>query len=118
MTTEDHFSAAEIRLLHYAVRALVFARRLASRPYPRGLDALLIKLAGFVDETKSCAVQSHSPSSTQEELIDTNEAAAIIGCSPQYVGRIRDRLGAREIGSQRVFHRQNVIQYAQRKAGQ
>ncbi|WP_396884939.1 helix-turn-helix domain-containing protein [Mycobacterium sp. SMC-8] len=111
-------TAAEIVLLHHAVRDLVFGRRLSSRPYPRGFDALLVKLAGFVGETKSCAVQSHSASSSSEELIDTNDAAAILKCSPQYVRRIRERLGVREIGTQRVFRRQAVVRYAERKAGQ
>jgi helix-turn-helix protein len=53
-----------------------------------------------------------------EELVDTAEAAAILNCSPQWVGRIRGRLGVREIGSQRVFTRQTVVEYAERKAGQ
>ncbi|GFG98133.1 hypothetical protein [Mycobacterium timonense] len=112
------FTAAEVELLHRVVRHVVFGRRLSNRPYPRGLDALLVKLGGFVDETKSCAMQSHSPPSSEEELIDANEAAAILDCSPQWVGRIRDRLGVREIGSQRVFPRQTVVQYARRKIGQ
>lgn len=113
-----NFAPEENELLLYAVNDLITRRRLSNRSLPLGFYALLDKLTSFVDETKSCAMQAHSPSSELEDLVDTTEAAAILGCTPQYVGRIRDRLGVREIGSQRVFPRPTVNEYAARKAGQ
>ncbi|APE15699.1 hypothetical protein BOH72_11190 [Mycobacterium sp. WY10] len=113
-----NFTPDENELLLYAVNDLITRRRLSNNPLPPGFYALLDRLASFVDETKSCATQTHSPLSVMEDLVDSTEAAAILGCSPQYVGRIRDRLGVREIGSQRVFPRQTVNEYAARKAGQ
>ena len=107
-------------LLHHAVRDFWVRHNLGingARLSP-GFEALLARLVSFVHETKTCASQPQSPPSTAEELIDTTEAAAILNCSPQWVGRIRDKLGVREIGSQRVFPRQTVIKYAERKAGQ
>ena len=112
------YTPAENELLLYAVNDLITRRRLSNKPLPPGFYALLDRLASFADETKSCAIQAQSPSSAEEELVDTTEAAEILGCSTQYVGRIRDRLGIREIGSQRVFSRQTVVEYAERKAGQ
>lgn len=112
------FTAAEASLLHWAVRDLIARRAFRPMPLPKGFDVVHAKLVSFVRETKTCATQQHSAPSVAEELIDTNEAAEILSCTPQWVGRIRNRLGVREIGSQRVFPRQNVIQYAQRKVGQ
>lgn len=111
-------TATEVRLVLFAVGDVISRFWFARKPLPRGFYALHARLAGFVNETKSCALQSYSPPSVEEELIDTNEAAAILGCSPQWVGQIRDKLGVRQIGSQRVFPRQTVVEYAQRKAGQ
>jgi hypothetical protein len=112
------FSAAEALLLHYAVRDLIVRRTLGPRPLPGGIDAVHVKLVSFVDETKTCAMQSHSPPSTAEELIDTTEAAAILHCSPQWVRRIRDELGGRNVGGRWLFPRRSVVEYAERKAGQ
>lgn len=111
-------SAAEVRLVLYAIGHLISHRWFGKRPLPRGFYALQARLVSFVGETKSCASQPHSRPSEAEELVDTNGAAAILGCTPQWVGRIRDRLGVREIGNQRVFPRQTVVDYAERKAGQ
>jgi hypothetical protein len=110
-------TATEVESMHYALRDFIARRGLEKRPLPRRFHTLQARLVSFVRETKTCAVQTHSASSAEEELIDTAEAAAILDCTPQWVGRIRDRLGVREIGSQRVFPRQNVVQYAQRKTG-
>jgi hypothetical protein len=113
------FSATEAVLLHHGFRDFWVRHRLRTNPrVSAGFDAILVRLVSFVDETKTCAPQPQSSPSAAEELIDTAEAAAILGCTPQWVGRIRGRLGVREIGSQRVFLRQTVVEYAERKAGQ
>ena len=110
-------TAAEVDSMHYALRDFIARRALEKRPLPRRFHVLQARLVSFVYETKTCAQQTHSASSAEEDLIDTAEAAAILDCTPQWVRRIRDKLGVRDIGSQRVFPRQTVIQYAQRKAG-
>jgi hypothetical protein len=113
------FTAAEIRALHHGFRDFMVRQTFGSKPVlAREFHTAHAKLVGFVQETKTCVTQPESATSAVEELIDTNEAAAILDCTPQWVGRIRGRLGVREIGSQRVFPRQIVVQYAQRKAGQ
>lgn len=110
-------TAAEVESVHYALRDFIARRGLEKRQLPRRFFTLQARLASFIRETKTCAPQTHSPCSAEEELIDTAEAAAILNCTPQWVGRIRDRLGVRKIGSQRVFPRQTVVHYAQRMAG-
>jgi hypothetical protein len=110
-------TATEVESMHYALLDFIARRGLEKRPLPRRFFLLQARLAGFVHETKSCAQQPRSASSAEEELIDAAEAAAILNCTPQWIGRIRDKLGVREIGSQRVFPRQTVVHYAQRKAG-
>ncbi|WP_304113656.1 hypothetical protein [Mycolicibacterium bacteremicum] len=109
-------TATEVRLVLFAVGDVISRFWFARKSLDRGFYALHARLAGFVDETKSCASQLDSTLSVVEELIDTNQAAAILGCTPQWVGQIRDKLGVRQIGSQRVFPRQTVVEYAQRKA--
>ncbi|MDF3342100.1 helix-turn-helix domain-containing protein [Mycolicibacterium septicum] len=63
-------------------------------------------------------MQSNSPPSAAEELIDTTAAAAILHCSTQWVRRISDQLDGRNIGCRWLFPRQTVVEYAERKAGQ
>jgi hypothetical protein len=113
------FTAAEIRALHHGFRDFMVRQTFGSKPaLSSEFHVVHAKLVSFVRETKTCAPQPQSTPSAAEELIDTTEAAAILNCSPQWVGRIRDKLGVRDIGSQRVFPRQTVVQYAARKAGQ
>jgi hypothetical protein len=118
MTTDDHFTSAEIKLLYHAVRDYRVRGRLGNRSIPERYEPLEAKLASFVDETKTCAAQTYSAQSVTEELIDTNEAAAILDCTPQWVRRIHTELGGRDVGGRHAFPRQTVVDYAERKAGQ
>ncbi|RAU98772.1 hypothetical protein DQP58_04785 [Mycobacterium colombiense] len=109
-------TATEAQSAHYALRDFIARRGLEKRPLPRRFYTLQARLVSFVRETKTCAPQTHSASSAEEELIDTAEAAAIIDRSPQWVRRIRAELGGRDIGGRYVFPRKTVVQYAERKA--
>lgn len=112
------FTASEAKLLHHAVRDYVVRGAIGNRSLPDGYQPLHVRLASFVRETKSGAAQPHSASSAAEELIDTNEAATILDCSPQWVRRIRVELGGRNVGGRWLFPRQTVVEYVERKAGQ
>lgn len=117
----DTFTAAEVQMLHYAVRDLVARADLGIRPpLPVGFSDLNVRLASSVRGTKTCAPQPQSPPSKAEELIDSAQAAAILCCSDRWVRdpRFRDRLGGREIGGRWLYPRQTVVDHAQRKAGQ
>lgn len=111
-------TATEARLVLYAVLDLIARRTLGNRPLPPGFGPLRDRLLNSADGTKTCAPQSQSALSATEELIDTAEAAAILGCSDRWVRRIHVELGGRDIGRRHVFPRQTVVQYAQRKAAQ
>ncbi|MGN7782782.1 helix-turn-helix domain-containing protein [Mycolicibacterium sp. 22603] len=115
----DAFTAAELRALHYGFRDFIARRNLERKSaLPREFHTAHTKLAGFVDETKTCAAQPKSRPSTTEDLIDTTEAARILGCSAQWVRRIRKELGGRKVADRSVFPRHSVTAYARRKAGQ
>lgn len=121
MSSADTFTAAEIRLLHYAVRDLVARAELGIRPpLPDGFVTLKLRLASSVRGTKACAPQSQSSPSAVEELIDSTEAAAILHCSDRWVRdpRFRDRIGGRDVGGRWLYPRNKVVTYAERKAGQ
>jgi hypothetical protein len=113
-------TAAEVRLVLYAIGDLISRRWFAKKPLPRGYYALQARLASCVDATKSCTSQPHSSSSKAEELIDTTDAAAILNCSQSWVRspRFRDKIDGREIGDRWLFPRQSVVEYAERKAVQ
>ena len=51
---------------------------------------------GFADETNSTELE---PQSTYEDLIGVAEAAEILGCSEQWVRKIRADLDGREVSS-------------------
>ncbi|MCA2253862.1 helix-turn-helix domain-containing protein [Mycobacterium intracellulare] len=112
------FTAAEVELLHHAVRDYLVRGVTGNRSLPDEYRPLHARLVSFIRETKTCAPQPLSAPSAVEELIDTAEAAAILRRSEQWVRRIRDQLGGRKVGGQCVFRRQTVVEYAERKAGQ
>lgn len=113
------FTAAEILALHHGFRDFMVRQTFGSKPaLSREFDAVHAKLVSFVRETKTCSPHRQSPPSAAEQLISTNEAAAILNRSPQWVRRIRNELGGRDIGGRHVFPRQAVVEYAKRKAGQ
>lgn len=108
------FSAAEVVLLHHAVRDFIVRGTLGNRSLPDGYGALHVKLVSSVRGTKTCATQQEWSLSAAEELIDTTEAAAILNCSERWVRspRFRDKIAAREIGGRWLYPRQTVIAYA------
>jgi hypothetical protein len=119
MTDGMNWTPRETWLAYYSVRDLLARRALARQSsVPDGMDAFHNRLVGFLRETKTCALQENSAPSSEDELIDTAKAAAVLKCSPQWVRRIRDELGGRDIGGRYVFQRQAVVEYAVRKAGQ
>lgn len=69
-------------------------------------------LFSFADEPESEGAQS----SWSDDVIDSKQAAEILGCTPQHVGRIAEDLGGVLLGRQWVFSRRLVTQHARRLA--
>ncbi|BBZ25421.1 helix-turn-helix domain-containing protein [Mycolicibacter hiberniae] len=114
-----NFTPDENKLLLYAVGDLVARAGLGIRPpLPNGFETLHVKLISSVRGTKTCVPQPQWPPSTEEELIDTAEAASILSCSTRWVRRIRDQLDGRDIGGRWLFPRRTVVMYVERKASQ
>lgn len=111
---------AETLLARFAVHDLISRHRLIRKRCPDQLYALRDHLDSSVRGTKTCAPQPQSPPSAVGELIDSTEAATILGCSERWVRdpRFRGRLGGRKVGGRWLFPRQTVVEYAERKAGQ
>lgn len=99
----------------YAARDLVARRRLAGRPVPDQVAALLQHLLS----TSEHGTQTSAPTAEldPEDLVDTGEAAEILGCTTRWVRQIRTDLDGQKVGAQWVFRRSIVVEYAaERKA--
>ncbi|WP_204807778.1 helix-turn-helix domain-containing protein [Mycobacterium riyadhense] len=103
--TDDQVEAAL-----FAVSDLVARRRMFGQPIPSAVVALrqqlLIAASVHGSENNSDAEQ------LEDELIDSDEAAEILGCSTRWVRTIITDLEGRKVAGRWVFHRQTVIDYA------
>lgn len=110
----------EARWALNGVRDLIYRHAQINKPIPDELHAAHKRLASSAHGTKTCVQQEQSAPSTAEELIDTNDAAAILHCSDSWVRRphVREELRGRQAGGRWLFPRQTVVAYAERKAAQ
>lgn len=98
----------------YAVADLVARRRLEGKPVP----AEVVSLCRVLAIASECGTESGS--ATEElgdDLIDSDQAAGILGCSARWVRRIRADLDGRKVGGAWVFRRQTVVDYLQARDG-
>lgn len=96
----------------YCVAEVVRRRLLTGTPVPpwlRGLHQHLSSAHG----TETQVVQQES-----EVMIDTDEAAQILGCSTRYIRRIAADLDGQNIAGRWIFNRRNVTDYAEAKETQ
>lgn len=94
----------------FAVADLVNRRRLEGRLVPDEVLALHRTL----DIASAAGTESDDAPSQLggDDLIDSNEAARLIGCSARWVCEIHADLDGRRSGRQWFFSRQRVIDYA------
>lgn len=114
------FTVEEARWALNGARELIALHAHIKKPIPDGLHSAHKRLAGSAHGTKSCAHQRQSAPLEAEDLIDTTEAAAILGCSDRWVRdpRFRGKIGGRDVGGRWLYPRQTVVEHAVRKAGQ
>ncbi|MGW4581945.1 hypothetical protein ACWELP_24950 [Rhodococcus aetherivorans] len=93
--------------LHYTVRVAVAARRRNGLPVPRAVAELAAALAapGRTD-TEPVAASHDSP-----DMIDTMEAATMLGCSNRQARRLAPLLGGRLTGGRWLLDRAAVTQH-------
>lgn len=102
----------QTRLALYAVTDLLTRRLRGGQPVPAGLYRFREQL-----DTSVRGSENYSPptqlTGDDEELIDTTEAAQILGCSDRWVRTIRTDLDGLNIGGRWVFKRHTVMEYAE-----
>jgi hypothetical protein len=107
-------SADEVEIAVWAVRDLHTRRGLENR-VPPGLADLFHRLeAASVHGTEN---DRDVVELEDEFFIDSDQAAAILGCTPRWVRHIHTDLDGVKIGRTWIFRRQTVTDYAERKSG-
>jgi hypothetical protein len=106
-------TAVQVEAVLYALRDLVSRRVLGGQPIRQEIQDLYEQLlAGSTHGTKNDPLcEELAP----DDLIDTKEAATILGCSTRWVRRIHADLDGQSCGGRWVFRRQAVVEYAELK---
>lgn len=99
----------QLRAARYCVAETVRRRLLAGAPVPAWLRSLNQHLSS------AYGTESEERQQQSEPMIDTAEAAHILGCSTRYIRRIAADLDGEHIAGRWIFHRQNVTTYAEAK---
>lgn len=94
----------------YAVTDLVARRRLEGSPVP----AEVVSLHRTLTAASVCGTENDSPASELDDdpIVDSTEAAELLGCSTRWVRCIRADLDGRKVGGRWVFQRQDIVNYA------
>lgn len=109
-------SEIEVEAALYAVRDLVVRRRLGGQPIRPEIRHLCHQLiAASARGTEDVEDEATSQQWAPKDLIDTPQAAAILGCSTRWVRRIAAELDGYNCGGRWVFRRQAVTRHANRK---
>lgn len=77
-------------------------------PVPESLRRYVVQLWRSADGTESAVAQSKS----DNDFIDSAEAAHILGCSREYIRRIHTDLDGQWIAGRWIFNRRAVTEYA------
>jgi hypothetical protein len=109
----------ELQIAYYCAATAIRRRHDRRQPIPDILQrhfkrlalaiACMDEPAGFADETDFGGTP---PESRHDDRIGAAETARIIGCSPQWVRRIRADLDGEIVGGRYVFSRSIVESYA------
>ncbi|MBY3989137.1 hypothetical protein HQO84_16710 [Rhodococcus fascians] len=97
----------------YAVNTLVTQRLRSNNPLPPGMRRLHHDLE--VASPHGTETVEQQQQWNPEDIIDTAEAAAILGCSTRWVRAIRSDLDGHMISGRWAFQRDHVIDYHREK---
>ena len=110
-----NFSSDQMALLRWALRDVRARRKLDGRAgldTMRRLDELYHYLLTSADGTE---FDSAPEKLMADDLIDTEAAAEILGCSTRWIREIRADLEGRKLAGRWLFPRQVVIEYVEMK---
>lgn len=96
----------------YVLRDMIARRRLRGEPVPAQFVTFHAQLLASACGTETQAALQESGDG---DLIDSAEAASILGYTPRWVRHIRRDLDGEMVGGRWVFRRQTVVGYAELK---
>lgn len=96
----------------YVFAEFVRRRRLSGGRIPQAAIRLHEQLSMAVDGHE---IDSDTAESKPEDLIDSKQAARVLGVSQRHIRRLHADLDATRCGRAWVFHRQAVLEYAEAK---
>lgn len=106
-------SGPQLAAALYASRDLISRRILGGQPIPQGVKELNDDLvAASAQGTNNVAAEEQS---IPDDLIDTNGAAVIVGCSARWIRHIAADLDGQRCGGRWIFRRATVAEYAEMK---
>ena len=110
------FTRAQLLVVARLVEDLATSRCIAGRPVPRDVLEIRRLLRGALFSS-SLGTESDGAAAELdgEDLIGPGQAAEILGCTPRWARKIHADLDGRRCGSQWVFRRQTVAEYARAK---
>ena len=103
-------TAEQARLLVYVIAEFIRRRQITGQLIPERVRSLLRAVSAHGTDDTAPAQESEPV-----DLIDTEQAAQILGCSSRRIRWIAADLDGEQIAGRWVFHRHNVIEYAQQK---
>lgn len=101
----------QVRACFYCVAEVTRQRLLVGAPIPQWLRSIHLALSPTGQETVALQLDSESP----DELIGTEQAAAILGLHPRTVRRIATDLDGQIVANRWCFTRTAVIEYAENR---
>lgn len=105
-----NISDDQTAILRYVVAEFIRRRQLCGQPIPERVRRLLAAVSAH--GTPEREREAHSET---DDLIDTTEAAQILGCSTRNIRRIAADLDGEQIADRWIFHKNTVTEYAQAK---
>ncbi|UQE75799.1 hypothetical protein MYK68_04085 [Gordonia sp. PP30] len=105
-------STDQVALVRYVVAEFVRRRQLCGQPVPERVRRLLAEVSAHGTSRRDA--QPHSKPET-DDLIDTAQAAQIIGVSTRRIRGIAADLDGQQIAGRWVFARRAVTEYAEAK---
>ncbi|MGB3699313.1 MAG: hypothetical protein WBA05_17940 [Gordonia sp. (in: high G+C Gram-positive bacteria)] len=102
-------TAEQARMLAFVIAEFIRRRQITGQPIPDRVRGLLRAVSAHG------TAEPVAPQESPADLIDSEQAAQICGCSSRRIRRIAADLDGEQIAGRWIFHRHNVIEYARNK---